>query len=62
MSKFIKIHNEDAIVSSYVNLDNIVSFDIINDILHTVDGQDIVITSKQQVDKVKEYIQNNLIW
>lgn len=62
MSKFIKVHNEDKIVSGYVNLDNVVYFDIINDILHLVDGQKYTIISQEQKNKVKEYIENNLIW
>ena len=62
MSKFIKVHNEDKIVSGYVNLDNVVYFDIINDILHLADGQKYTIISQEQKNKIKEYIENNLIW
>lgn len=61
MSKFIKVYNEDKIVSGYVNLDNVVYFDIINDILHLNDGQKYTIISQDQKNKVKNYIENNLI-
>ena len=62
MSKFVKVHNEDGIVSGYVNLDNVVYFDIINDILHLSDGQKYTIITQQQKIKIKEYIENNLLW
>lgn len=62
MSKFTKVHNEDKIVSGYVNLDNVVYFDVINDILHLSDGQKYTIISQEQKNKVKEYIENNLLW
>lgn len=61
MSKFIKVHSEDKIVCGYLNLDNIEYFDIINDILHLSNGQKYTIISQNQKNKVKEYIENNLI-
>jgi len=62
MSKFIKLHNQDNIISSYINLDNVVEFDVINDTVTMTNGTVYTITSQQQVEKVKEYIQNNMLW
>lgn len=62
MSKFIKLHNQDNIISSYINLDNVVEFDVINDTVIMTNGTVYTITSQQQVEKVKEYIQNNMLW
>ena len=62
MSKFIKLHNQDNIISSYINLDNVVEFDVINDTVTMCNGAVYTITSQQQVEKVKEYIQNNMLW
>ena len=61
MNKFIKILNGDGIVSRYINLDFMSEFDIINDIVYMNNGQTHVITSPEEVNKIKNYILDNLI-
>ena len=61
MSKFIKMYNADNIVCGYVNLDFIVYFDVINDIIHLNNGTTYTIISQEDKLKVKDYIESNLI-
>lgn len=61
MSKFIKIYNEDKIVCGYVNLDFVVYFDVINDIIHLNNGTTYTIISQEDKLKIKDYIEFNVI-